>query len=167
MDIFIRDMNKLDWTEVSEIYEEGIKTNLATFTTKVPSYKDWDKSHLSKYRFVATIHDVVVGWCALSPISNRCVYGGVAEVSVYVHVGHSGKGVGFLLLSHLIKSFEEDSSMWTLQSHVMENNVSSLNLHKKCGFRIVGTREKFGCDVNGDWRNVILLEKRKFFDMSK
>lgn len=156
----IRKMKSTDWKEVSSIYLEGIKSNLATFETALPSYNEWDESHLKICRFVAIIDNQIVGWCALSSTSNRYVYRGVVEVSIYLHPSFSGKGIGTTLLNYLSLETEE-AGIWTLQSQIMQNNIASIKLHEKCGYRIVGVREAYGQDYLGEWRNVLLMERRK------
>ncbi|MEK6299713.1 MAG: N-acetyltransferase family protein [Acidobacteriota bacterium] len=147
-----------DWNQVRSIYLEGIATGDATFETDAPDWETWDRNHLSFGRLTARWGDSVVGWAALSPVSNRCVYGGVAEVSVYVAAAARGQGAGRSLLVSL--TFEaERNGIWTLQAGVFPENVSSIALHKRCGFREVGRRERLG-KLNGVWRDVVLLERR-------
>lgn len=146
------------WESVAKIYGEGIATGNATFETEIPNWEKWDSSHLSKCRLVCYSGDTVVGWAALSPVSNRCIYSGVTEVSIYVGDEYRGQGVGSFLLGHLIKSAEKEG-FWTLQSGIMKENTSSLSLHQKHGFRVIGEREKIG-KLHGIWRNIILIERR-------
>jgi L-amino acid N-acyltransferase YncA len=156
---FIIDKMKTDdWNLVKSIYLRGITTGNATFQQNAPSWIEWDESHLSSCRFVARSIDQVLGWAALSPVSSRYVYAGVAEVSVYVNPDHQGKGLGSSLLMHLIEASEENG-FWTLQAGIFPENQLSIALHKKCGFREVGRRERIG-EMNGVWRDVILLERR-------
>lgn len=159
MKLEIREMKKEDWRDVAAIYQSGIDTNLATFQTQAPSYEEWDSAHLNVCRMVATENGVVVGWAALSPISSRPVYAGVAEVSIYISESHRGKGAGLLLLDALTEQAER-AGLWTLQSGIMENNTASIRLHEKCGFRMIGYREKIGRDRFGTWRNTVLMERR-------
>jgi phosphinothricin acetyltransferase len=147
-----------DWEAVRAIYLEGIATGNATFETGATDWETWDRSHLQFARLVSRHGDSVVGWAALSPMSRRPVYAGVAEVSVYVAASARGQGVGSSLLGALIEEAER-SGIWTLQAGIFPDNVASIALHKKCGFREVGTREKFG-KLNGVWRDVVLLERR-------
>ncbi|XZF13447.1 N-acetyltransferase family protein [Chitinophagaceae bacterium MMS25-I14] len=147
-----------DWEAVKEIYLLGIRTGNATFQTEAPEWADWDKGHLKFGRLIATLDNKIVGWCALSPVSSRCVYAGVAEVSVYVHTDHLKKGIGSKLLDALIKE-SELNGIWTLQAGIFPENQGSLAVHTKAGFRIVGYREKIG-QMNGAWRDTILLERR-------
>lgn len=159
MDISIRSMNENDWPSVSEIYRQGIETEKATFQSDIPIYKEWDAAHIQKCRFVAVYDGKVVGWTVLSTVSSRCVYGGVAEVSIYIAEDYRGKGVGRKLLQHLITESEK-AGFWMLQSGIMEDNTASISLHEKCGFRQVGYRERIGRDVHGKWRSTVLMEKR-------
>lgn len=145
-------------TCVLEIYGEGIAGRLATFETQVPSWEHWDRNHLVNCRFVATLDHQVVGWAALSGVSNRCVYAGVAEVSIYVANQAQGQGVGKQLLQSLVAASEQ-AGIWTLQSGILDGNVASIALHEKCGFRVVGYREKLG-QLDGKWRDVTLMERR-------
>ena len=154
----IEKMTHVHWEEVRKIYIEGINTGNATFEQTCPEWEEWDKAHLDSCRFVATDKDTVLGWAALSPISQRCVYGGVCEVSVYVAGHHRGKGIGMQLLDALI-SESEKQGIWTLQAGIFLENKGSIHLHKRSGFREVGTREKLG-KMFGVWRDVVLLERR-------
>lgn len=147
-----------NWEDVRLIYLQGIATRQATFQIDAPSWEDWDKSHLSNFRYVAIVNDIVAGWAALTPVSGRCVYAGVTEVSVYIHEDYRGKGVGKSLLQQLITESEKDN-IWTLQAGVFPENISSIKLHEKLGFRQVGYREKIG-KMDGVWRDTILLERR-------
>lgn len=144
---------------IQEIYEQGIATGNATFETKAPRWEDWDKAHLAKARLVAT-DDArqVVGWAALSPVSGRCVYAGVAEVSVYIHREARGSGIGKKLLEALIRESEKEN-IWTLQAGIFPENAASLKIHEQCGFRKVGYRERIG-KMNNIWRDTVLLERR-------
>lgn len=159
MECTIDKMKYEDWEEVKEIYLKGIKTGNSTFQTKAPSWKEWDEGHSSECRLVAKEGDNVLGWAALSPVSSRCVYSGVAEVSIYVGSQYRGNGIGSSLLKKLIETSEKNE-FWTLQAGIFLENKSSLLLHKKCGFREVGIREKIGKMKNGEWRDVVLLERR-------
>ncbi|MGJ7921674.1 N-acetyltransferase family protein [Neobacillus sp. LXY-4] len=156
--IQIDNMLQEDWEQVRNIYQEGIATGNATFQKEAPSWEDWNNSHLSECRLVARSEGKVLGWAALSPVSSRCVYAGVAEVSIYVSQSWNGKGIGSKLLESLIQ-ISEKSGYWTLQSGIFPENVSSLKLHLKYGFREVGRRERIG-KMDGVWRDTILLERR-------
>ncbi|WP_411029669.1 GNAT family N-acetyltransferase [Spongiimicrobium sp. 3-5] len=154
----IREMSQEDWQAVATIYLEGIATGYATFEQEVPSFDAWDKAHLKKCRMVASIQDTIVGWAALSAVSSRCVYGGVAEVSVYVAQQAWGLGVGKLLMKHLIDE-SEVCGLWTLQSGIFPENIGSIKLHEKMGFRFIGKRERIG-KLNGAWKDNLLFERR-------
>jgi L-amino acid N-acyltransferase YncA len=156
--IRLEKMKAQHWTEVSNIYLAGITTGNATFETKCPSWESWDKSHRSDCRIVAIMDDKVVGWAALSNVSDRCVYAGVGEVSVYVDPAYGGKGIGTELMKRLIEE-SELSNIWTLQAGIFPENTASIKLHQKMGFRIIGAREKVG-KMNNVWRDVLLLERR-------
>ena len=147
-----------DWEQVRAIYQEGIATGHATFETAAPPWQKWDSDHLRRGRLVARDGPDLLGWAALSPASGRCVYAGVVEVSIYVAASARNRGVGRALLQALIRSSEEDG-IWTLQAGVFPENVPSLALHRRCGFREVGRRERLG-KLGGTWRDVILLERR-------
>jgi len=158
MDLIINTITKDDWSSVSQIFREGIATQNATFETSVPEWEIWDKSHLRECRLIGRIEDTIVGWATISPITNRCVYGGVVEISVYITSKYRGKGVGKAMLNRLIQESEE-CGIWTLQAGIFPENISSIKFHKTCGFRIVGLRERIG-KLNGIWRDVMLLERR-------
>lgn len=147
------------WVVVKTIYEEGIATGHATFQTEAPSWDDWDRGHLSHSRLVVVDDDgVVAGWAALSPVSSRCVYTGVAEVSIYVRASSRGRRMGLRLLRALVAESERNG-IWTLQASIFPENIPSLRIHAHCGFREVGTRERIGV-MDGVWRDTILLERR-------
>jgi L-amino acid N-acyltransferase YncA len=154
----IRKLLDTDWPRVQLIYEKGINTGNATFQTSAPSWEDWNASHLTTCRIVAQSNDQIIGWAALTPVSSRCVYVGVAEVSVYVDPQHSGKGIGIALLEELVH-LSEAEGIWTLQAGIFPENIASLRIHEKAGFRILGIREKIG-KQNGLWRDTVLLERR-------
>lgn len=154
----IRKLLDTDWPQVSLIYQKGINTGNATFQTTAPAWEDWNASHLATCRVVAEKDGQLLGWAALTPVSSRCVYAGVAEVSVYVDPEHSGKGIGLALLEELVH-LSEAESIWTLQAGIFPENTASLRIHEKAGFRILGIREKIG-KQNGIWRDTVLLERR-------
>jgi L-amino acid N-acyltransferase YncA len=154
----VRDLRPGDWPEVSRIYAEGIATGNATFETEVPSREAWDAAHLAEHRFVAERCGRVVGWITLAPVSSRCCYAGVAEVSAYVAEEARGEGVGVALLAALVESSER-GGIWTLQTGVFPENEPSLRLLHRFGFRVVGTQERLG-RLHGVWRDVVLLERR-------
>ena len=153
----VRELRPDDWPAVRAIYEEGIRGGDATFETEAPSWEAWDAAH-SELRIVAEADGAVAGWAALSPVSSRCCYEGVGEVSVYVAEAARGAGVGRLLLGELVARSEE-AGYWTLTAGLFPENEASLRLHRACGFREVGVRERLG-RLNGDWRDVVLLERR-------
>lgn len=157
-DFKIEEMKAEDWPEVRAIYLEGIATGHATFETAAPEWAVWDLGHVRSCRFVARATDGILGWAALSPVSGRCVYAGVAEVSVYVAEGARGRGVGRSLLDALIKGSEQNG-FWTLQAGIFPENTASVALHARAGFRVVGGRERIGA-MNGRWRDTLLLERR-------
>lgn len=158
MNFVIEEMREADWEQVRLIYLEGIATGDATFETEAPAWEMWTQGHLPHSRLVARSLGGIKGWAALSPVSNRCVYGGVAEVSVYVAARHRGEGLGRALLEALVNSSERNG-IWTLQAGIFPENTSSLLLHMRCGFREVGRRERIG-KMNGVWRDTLLLERR-------
>lgn len=158
MDITIEKMTDEHWPAVQRIYHEGIATGNATFETTIPEWIDWNRRHLVEARLIARADGQVVGWAALSPVSNRCVYQGVGEVSVYVAAAARGLGIGKALLQALIDESER-AGIWTLQAGIFPENVASLALHKTCGFRVVGYRERLG-QMDGVWRDVMFLERR-------
>ncbi|WP_410004386.1 N-acetyltransferase family protein [Aequorivita nionensis] len=147
-----------NYPEVARIYGEGLLTGTATFETTIPNWEKWDAGHLSFGRILAVEADDYLGWASLSPVSSRCVYGGVAEVSVYVAETARGKGAGTFLLKNLIE-ISEANNIWTLQSGIFRDNVASHKLHIKCGFREVGYKEKVG-QLHGVWKDNVLLERR-------
>ena len=153
-----RDLRPGDWPEVARIYEQGIRTGNATFETDVPSWEAWDAAHLRQHRFVAERDGRVAGWIALSPVSSRHCYAGVAEISAYVSEEARGQGVGKELLAAAIESSER-AGLWTLQTGVFPKNEPSVGLLKRFGFRVLGTQERIG-RLHGVWRDVVLLERR-------
>lgn len=157
-DILIGKMLQEDWNQVRDIYLEGIATGQATFQKEAPSWEEWNRSHVSECRIVARYNGRVVGWAALTPVSSRCVYSGVAEVSVYVSENAVGKGIGSKLLYHLILRSEEQG-FWMLQSSIFPENAASMKIHMKNGFRELGRRERIG-KMDGAWRDTVLLERR-------
>jgi phosphinothricin acetyltransferase len=158
MSFVIEIMKGTDWDGVRRIYLEGIATGNATFEVEAPAWEKWDAGHLPHSRLVARSADVIKGWAALAPVSGRAVYSGVADVSIYVGAEHRGEGLGRSLLEALINS-SESNSIWTLQAGIFPENAASIALHKRCGFREVGRRERIG-RMKGLWRDTILLERR-------
>jgi phosphinothricin acetyltransferase len=149
-------MAPADWPAVAAIYAEGLEAG--TFETEVPSWETWDETHLAAPRLVARLGGAVCGWAALSPVSRRHVYRGVAEDSVYVAGRARGRGVGRALLGELVRSSDE-AGIWTIQASCFPENAASIRLHESCGFRVVGTRERIA-QREGVWRDVVLLERR-------
>ncbi len=152
-------MQPSDWPAVREIYEQGIAMKQATFETEAPTWEDWDAGHFAEPRLVAEQNDEVVGWAALSPASRRPCYAGVVEESVYVSAEARGQGVGTSLLRALVERAEK-AGIWTIQTSIFPENVASIALHRRCGFRVVGTRERIA-QLDGEWRDTVLLERRK------
>lgn len=154
----IREMRSSDGVKVLEIYQMGIETRNATFETAVPTWEEWNSKHLQHSRFVYESERVITGWAAVSAVSQRFVYRGVAEVSIYVDGNQAGKGIGSALMAELISSSEKNG-IWTLQSSVFPENKATLRLHEKFGFRIIGKRERIAC-LDGVWRDTFILECR-------
>jgi L-amino acid N-acyltransferase YncA len=154
----IEPMTAAHWPAVRAIFEQGIATGDATFETSAPGWEAWDAGHLHGHRLVATLDGLVAGWAALSPVSERRAYAGVAEASVYVATSAAGRGVGRALLDRLVAGAEA-AGIWTVQAGIFPENAASLALHRRCGFRTVGVRERLG-KLDGRWRDVVLLERR-------
>lgn len=154
----IRPLSPEDWPRVRAIYEDGLATGNSTLETTAPEWPAWDAGHLAAPRLVATLGGFVTGWAALSPVSTRAAYRGVAEVSVYVAADARGRGVGRMLLEALIPA-SEAAGYWTLQAVILAENVVSVELHQRVGFRLVGWRERLGVR-HGVWRDSVLLERR-------
>jgi L-amino acid N-acyltransferase YncA len=158
MEFLIDPLLSADWAKVRAIYLEGIATAQATFETEAPSWDEWNASHLPVCRLAARQADRLIGWAALSPVSRRRCYAGVAEVSVYVAAAQRGQGVGKELLQALVAASER-YGIWTLQGATFAENAASLRLQASCGFRVVGRRERIG-QLHGVWRTTILTERR-------
>jgi phosphinothricin acetyltransferase len=154
----VRELRNRDWPAVQAIYEQGIAGRNATFETEAPDWDSWDRSHLEGHRLVALEDAQVVGWAALSPVSERCCYEGVAENSVYVDSSAHGRGIGRALLDRIIADAEQ-AGIWTIQTGVFPENEASVGLHLACGFRVVGLRERLA-KLDGAWRDVLFLERR-------
>lgn len=148
-----------DWPAVARIYAAGIATGNATFEHTVPSWEDWSAARLPEPCLVARGHGEVVGWAALSPTSGRHVYRGVGAVSIYVDPAFAGRGVGAVLLSELIAASER-VGLWTLEAGIFPENASSIALHERCEFQLVGVRRRVGQMLDGRWRDVLLYERR-------
>ena len=158
MKVSIRTFKKQDWTSVSKIYAEGIATGIATFETEVPSFNVWNEKFIKNCRLIAETNDEVLGFAVLSQVSKRAVYKGVAEVTVYIAANQRGKGIGKQLLKALISESEKEG-FWTLQAGIFSSNEASIELHKKCGFRVVGITEKIG-KRDKFWHDNALMERR-------
>lgn len=157
-EITIRNMHVDDWPPVQSIYWDGIQTGIATFETTIPSWEKWNAGHLPFGRLVAVCEEIIVGWVALSPVSTRAVYRGVAEVSIYVDNSFRQRRVGSTLLQQLIE-VSEAHGIWTLQSSIFRENIASHRLHERLGFRTIGYREKVA-QRDGHWKDNVLLERR-------
>ena len=156
--MIIQPLIQQHYPSVKKIYEQGLATGNSTFQTSAPEWEEWDSSHVTNSRIVGIENEVVIGWAALTPVSGRCVYAGVAEVSVYVAESFRGKGYGTTLLDALIQESEKNN-LWTLQAGIFPENVSSIKMHQTLGFREVGYREKIG-QLKDVWRDTVLLERR-------
>jgi len=156
--MLIRPLEPADYPAVADVFAEGIATGRATFEMRVPTWEEWDAGHVPDHRFVAELDGEVAGWAAVVPYSRRAVYRGVGEESVYVAERSRGRGVGRALLEALIESARA-GGLWTLQAGVFPDNLASLELHRRLGFREVGVRERIG-RLDGVWRDVVLLELR-------
>lgn len=158
MPVMVREMKSRDSVDVLRIFGLGIESGNATFDPDVPSWTEWDSNHLKHSRFVFEENGKVLGWAALSPVSSREAYRGVAEVSIYVDTAHLGIRIGTKLMERLILS-SENNSTWSLYSGIFPENLASIKLHEKFGFRIIGIRERVACH-NGTWRDTVALERR-------
>ena len=154
----IRPIQQHDYPQVQAIYQKGIETGNATFQTTVKDWDNWIKTVIPDTGYGAFDGDTLMGWLSLSPVSDRCAYKGVAELSIYIAPEYQGKGIGKQLLKFILAR-SEASGIWTVQAGVFPENIASIRLHTSCGFRVVGTREKIG-KLNGVWRDVTLLEYR-------
>jgi len=163
MEYLAEAMKPEDWERVRAIYLEGIATGNATFEPGAPDWEKWDSAHLAEPRLVVRVKGHVAAWAALSQVSARKVYAGVTEVSIYVDSRFQGQGIGDALLAALIQA-SENIGIWTLQAGIFPENIASIELHKKHGFRVLGIREKVGKmsfgELKGKWRDVVLMERR-------
>jgi phosphinothricin acetyltransferase len=157
-EVAIVDLEAAHWPDVVRIYQQGMATGNATFETEVPSWETWDADHLAKPRLVARRGGQTLGWAVLSPVSNRCVYRGVAENSIYLDTSALGQGIGRLLLDRLV-TMAEDEGIWTIEAGIFPENEASLRLHERCGFRLVGVRRRMG-RMDSRWRDVVFMERR-------
>lgn len=156
--VTLKAMTAQDWEQVRHIYQEGLATGNATFETQAPEWEIWDARHLPTCRLVARQGQTILGWAALSPVSSRAVYAGVAEVSIYVGAAARGQGVGHALMAALIDESEQ-CGIWTLQASIFPENVGSIQLHLRHGFRQLGRRERIA-QLHGLWRDTVILERR-------
>lgn len=156
--VLVRELVKSDWERVRDIYKMGMDSGNATFETDAPDWEYWNSGKLSFGRLVAEVGEKIAGWVALSPYSTRQVYIGVVEVGIYVDPDFQGNGIGSALLENVLGVCEKEG-VWTVQASIFPENAASLALHQKFGFRVVGRRERIA-QLNGKWRDVMLLEKR-------
>jgi len=159
VDFTIRNMLKEDWSDVYLIYRQGMESDLATFTVEELNYEEFDHQRLKQGRFVILDQQKIVGWTSLKKASEIPEYYGVAEVSIYLDQAYQGQGVGTTLLNHLV-DYSEKIGFWTLEADILLENQASQHLHEKCGFRLVGKRERLGRDRHGHWRDTVLMERR-------
>lgn len=159
MKVTFRPMVPGDWPDVAEIYRQGIESGNATFETEVPDWESWDAARHPECRMIAELDGEIAGYAGLSPVSSRCVYGGVCEVMIYVAAAARGRGLGGRLLQRLVGE-TEDLGIWTLQAGIFPENQASIRIFEKAGFRILGTHERLGRFHDGRWRDVVLMERR-------
>lgn len=159
MNITIREITEADYPQIKHIFAEGIATRNATFQTEPPEWDEWNNSKLAYCRLAAVVENEIAGWAALSATSSRYVYRGVNEVSIYIANKFQGKGIGKKLLQALIEESEK-AGVWTLTALIFPENITSINMHKALGFREVGVMERKGQMDDGEWRDVVLLERR-------
>lgn len=157
--VVVRKMCKCDWERVAEIYSEGLEEGKSTFNTKCPSFEEWDAGHVKTCRFVYEEDGKVVGWVAAMPSSSRCAYRGCLDNSIYIDSKYRGKGIGTALLTKLIEEAKKEG-YWSILCTAFSINKASIALHKKCGFREIGHRERIAKDRFGEWQNTTLLEYR-------
>lgn len=155
----IRKMESSDWPRVAEIYTQGLERGISTFNTECPSFEAWDAAHTKECRFVSEEDGKVVGWVAISPTSSRCAYKGCVEMSIYMDHEYQGKGIGTKLVEKLVAEAEK-AGFWSIYSAIFSINTASIALHKKCGFREIGYRERIAKDRFGNWQNTTLMELR-------
>lgn len=159
MEISIRDMKTTDWDDVKRIYTQGLEEGRSTFETQCPSYTEWNANHIQECRYVAVAYNKVIGWVAISPTSSRDCYKGVVSLSIYIDHDYRSMGIGKRLLNHLC-SESEKRGYWCLYSGIFSQNEASLELHRSCGFRRIGYREKIAKDRFGNWQDTVLMERR-------
>lgn len=154
----IKSFGRENYQQAAEIYRQGVATGIAVFQTDIPAWEEWDAEHLLVCRIAVFDDARMLGWAAVAPVSGRCAFAGVAEVSVYVAENARGRGVGEFLLKNLIAQ-SENAGLWTLHSEIFAENLASIRIHEKCGFRLIGRREKIA-RKNNEWKDTVLLEKR-------
>ena len=159
MDYTVEEMKPSDWPQVAAIFLSGIESGMATFLGDVPDWEDWDREHCESPRLVARSGNEILGWAAMAPVSSRCVLSGIAEASVYIGKASRGRGVGTALLNELILRSEAEG-YWSIQAEIVKENAASQALCRKCGFREIGIRERFGRMPDGQWHDVVLMEYR-------
>jgi len=159
MEVHVRSLVPEDWPDVARIYREGIDTGDATFETDVPDWSTWESGRHPTARIVAVADERILGFATVSPVSKRLVYGGVAEVMVYVASGARGMGVGRRLMDALVQVTEE-AGIWSLQASIFPENEASVAVHEAVGFRIIGTRERIARTQDGRWRDTVIMERR-------
>ncbi len=155
----IRKMRETDWDSMMQIYEQSLEKGTVTFTTDCPTYEEWDAGHIEECRFVYELEGQVVGYTMIAPTSKREPYKGVVEVSIFVDEKFHRKGIGTALLTHLCEETEK-RGYWTLYSAIFSINTPSVELHKKCGFRVIGYRENIAKDRFGKWQSTTIMERR-------
>lgn len=155
----IREMRKSDWESMSEIYKQSLEKGNVTFTTDCPSYEEWDAAHIKECRYVYELNGRVAGYTMIAPTSKREPYRGVVELSIFVDKDFYRRGIGKALLAHLCEETEK-RGYWTLYAAIFSTNTASIELHKSCGFRIVGYREDIAVDRFGEWQSTTIMERR-------
>lgn len=155
----IREMRDSDWDGIIDIYKQSLERGDVTFRTECPTYEEWDRGHIKECRFVYEFDGRIIGYTMIAPTSSRDSYRGVVEVSIFVDKNYTQKGIGTALLLKLMEEAEKEG-YWTLYSAIFSVNEASINLHKKCGFRVIGTREKIAKDKFGNWQSTTIMEWR-------
>ncbi len=155
----IRDMLSTDWNDMMAIYSQSLKKGDVTFRTDCPDYAEWDEGHIKECRYVYESNGKVVGYTMIAPTSGRSSYSGVVELSIFVDDSHLHQGIGTKLLKKLMEESEK-RGYWTLYAAIFSCNQASIELHKKCGFRIIGIREDIAKDRFGKWQSTTIMEWR-------
>ena len=161
-EVIIRNMLETDFDQMMKIYEQSLEKGDVTFQTEKPTYDEWDNGHIKECRYVAEVNKNVVGYTMIAPTSKREAYKGVVELSIFADKEVIHQGIGFKLLNHLVKETEQ-KGYWTLYSAIFSVNIASIELHKKCGFRVIGYREKIAKDIFGNWADTTIMERRSSF----